>query len=219
VPDGWKPLTLADAYKKTTYDLVRREGTVVVRARSRAGTSAIGTERRVDLTKHPILEWRWRVGGLIEDSNLRKRDRFDAPARVVVDFEYDDLRLMYRLKTVALRALGYDIVPNRSLMYVWSNRMQRETVAPTPHAGWIQMLAVRRGSTHVGTWRTEHRNVRADYRKVFGEEPPPVNGVALMTDANSVGDSVTTYYGDIAFRATPSDSTTTDTLRRERSPR
>lgn len=206
LPDGWKSLTLADAYKKTSYELVRREGTVVVRARSEASTSAIGIERRVDLTTHPILEWRWKVGSLIEGSNLRTRDRFDAPARVVVDFAYDDLRLMYRLKTVALRALGYDIVPNRALMYVWANRMNRSAVSPTPHAGWIQMMAVRRGSTHVDTWRTERRNVRADYRRVFGEEPPPVHGVALMTDANSVGDSVTTYYGDIVFRAASSDS-------------
>lgn len=213
LPEGWKGLRLADAYKETRYELVRMNGTVVVRARSNASTSALGIERRVDLTTHPILEWRWKVGGVIEGSNLRKRNLFDAPARVVVDFEYDDLRLIYRLKTVALRALGYDIVPNRALMYVWTNRMKRQEVAPTPHAEWIQMVPVRRGSTHVGTWLTERRDVRADYRRVFGEEPPPVHGVALMTDTNSLCDSVTTYYGDIVFRAAPPDSTTPDPSR------
>lgn len=216
LPGEWKGLPLADAYRKTAYELVRLDDTVVLRARSDSSTSAIGVERRVDLTTHPILEWRWKIGDLIDGSNLRRRSRFDAPARVVVDFAYDDLRLMYRLKTVALRALGYDVVPNRALMYVWANRMKLQDVAPTPHAEWIQMVPVRRGSTHVGTWLTERRNVRRDYRRVFGEEPPSVHGVALMTDANSMGDSVTTYYGDIVFRASPSDSTITDALRQGR---
>lgn len=205
-PEEWQALPLAEVYKKTVYDLVEKDGTVVLRARSDSSTSAIGVERRVDLMSRPILEWRWKVGGLIAGSDVRQRARFDAPARVVVDFEYDDLRLLYRLKTVAMRALGYDIVPKRSIMYVWSNRMPLETVASTPYAEWIKMVPVQRGSTKVGTWVTERRDVRADYRRIFGEEPPPVHGVALMTDTNSLGDSVTTYYGDIVFRRARPDS-------------
>lgn len=211
LPGKWQSLTLAAAYTPTTYDLVRRDGTVVVRARSASSTSAIGIEHRVDLTRHPVLEWRWRVGDIVERADLRRKKTFDAPARVVVDFEYDDFSLIERLKMVAFRALGYDLFPKRSIMYVWTNRMKLHEVAPTPHADWIKMVAVRRGSTQVDTWHTERRNVLQDYRRIFGEEPPPVHGVAFMTDTNSVGDTLTAYYGDIVFRAAPSDSTVVDT--------
>ena len=53
---------------------------------------------------------------------------------------------------------------------------------------------------------TERRNVRADYRRIFGEEPPPVDGVALMTNTGHTEEPLTAYYGDIMFRSAPSDS-------------
>lgn len=214
LPVEWRSLSLAAAYKETTYDLVRLDGTVAVRARSASGTSAIGIKRQVDLTTHPILEWRWKIGGVIEDANVYKRQRFDAPVRVVVEFAYDDFGLISRLKIVAFRALGFDLFPRRSIMYVWTTRMGQYEVAPTPHARWIRMVSVRRGATGVGTWQTERRNVRKDYRRIFGEEPPPVSGIAFMTDTNSVGDTLTSYYGDILFRAEGTDVAVDTTLSR-----
>jgi hypothetical protein len=44
------------------------------------------------------------------------------------------------------------------------------------------------------------RNIVEDYRKAFGEEPPMISGVAIMTDTDNTGESVTAYYGDIRFR-------------------
>jgi hypothetical protein len=43
------------------------------------------------------------------------------------------------------------------------------------------------------------RNIADDYRKAFGEEPPPIAGFAIMTDTDDTGDSVTSWYGDIAL--------------------
>lgn len=47
---------------------------------------------------------------------------------------------------------------------------------------------------------TEERNLYDDYRKVFGEAPPLVNGVAIMNDTDNTGETVTAYYGDIVFK-------------------
>ena len=43
------------------------------------------------------------------------------------------------------------------------------------------------------------RDVEADYRAAFGEAPPPISGVALMTDADNTGGSALAYYGDITL--------------------
>ena len=68
------------------------------------------------------------------------------------------------------------------------------------------MVAVKSGPGAAGQWHTERRNVLADYRAAFGEDPPPVNGVAIMTDTDNTDGAATAYYGNIVFR---SDTTTT----------
>lgn len=57
--------------------------------------------------------------------------------------------------------------------------------------------------------RRNRRDVRADYRKTFGEEPPPMTGVALMTDNDHTADSTQALYGDIVFRPDRSPADTT----------
>ena len=101
----------------------------------------------------------------------------------------------------ALQALGYDQIPTRALNYIWASRVEKGTVLQIPFTDWVQMVAVESGSTNVGTWVTEQRNIRKDYRQAFGEEPPPINGLAIMTDTDNTGESATAYCGNIVARS------------------
>lgn len=199
-PDGWEALSLAKVDTRTEYDLVRADSTTVVRARSDGGASGLVTERRIDLAEYPVLEWRWKAENVLEDGNARTKDGDDYPARIYITFDYDDLGVGDRIRLTALRALGYDEVPTRALNYIWANQVERGTLLENPFTDWVVMVAVRSGSTDVGTWHTERRNVLEDYRAAFGEDPPPVNGVAIMTDTDNTGGTATAYYGDIVFR-------------------
>ncbi|MFB6248532.1 MAG: DUF3047 domain-containing protein [Salinibacter sp.] len=200
-PDGWSPISFSDIEAKTTYDLVRADSGTVVRARSNGGASGLATERRIDLTEYPILEWRWKVEGVVEKGNARTKDGDDYAARLYVTFDYEDLGVVDQVKLAALRALGYDEVPTRALNYVWANRVDRHTILENAYTDWVMMVAVRSGEARAGEWITERRNVLADYRAAFGGDPPPVNGVALMTDTDNTDGAATAYYGDILFRA------------------
>jgi hypothetical protein len=46
----------------------------------------------------------------------------------------------------------------------------------------------------------EERNVYEDYKKAFGEEPPMISGIPIMTGTDNTGESATAYYGDILFK-------------------
>jgi hypothetical protein len=59
------------------------------------------------------------------------------------------------------------------------------------------MVAVESGNAKAGTWVTEERNVYEDYRALFGEDPPPIGAVALMTDTDNTGGEAEALYGDI----------------------
>jgi hypothetical protein len=62
------------------------------------------------------------------------------------------------------------------------------------------MVVVESGPERLQQWVRVERNIVEDYRKAFGEEPPTISGVAIMTDTDNTGESVTAYYGDIRFR-------------------
>jgi hypothetical protein len=202
-PDNWRPLSLAKVDTKTQYDLVRSDSGVVVRAQSEGGASGLVTERRIDLTDYPILEWRWKVDSIVENGNARTKEGDDYPARIYVTFDYNDLGLVDQAKLVALRAFGYDEIPTRALNYIWANQVERHTILENAYTDWVMMVAVQSGEKNTGTWITERRNVLQDYRAAFGGDPPPVNGVAIMTDTDNTNGKATAYYGDIVFRAAP----------------
>jgi hypothetical protein len=209
-PDDWRSLSLAKVDTKTQYDLVRSDSGIVVRARSEGGASGLVTERRIDLTEYPILEWRWKVDGIVEDGNARREDGDDYPARIYVTFDYDDLGLVDQAKLTALRAFGYDDIPTRALNYIWANRVDRHTILENAYTDWVMMVAVRSGEADAGTWITERRNVLDDYRTAFGDDPPPVNGIAIMTDTDNTDGEATAYYGDIVFRAADTSANDVD---------
>lgn len=116
----------------------------------------------------------------------------------------------HRLKLAVLRGLGYDNLPTRALNYVWANQHPPGEVHPSPYTDQIMVMPVHSGSAQEGQWVRERRNVRADYREAFGEAPPPVAGVALMTDTDHTADSTQALYGDIVFRPERSAPETTN---------
>ncbi len=62
------------------------------------------------------------------------------------------------------------------------------------------MIVVESGSAKLNTWVAETRNVYEDYKRAFGEEPPMISGVAIMTDTDNTGESAEAFYGDIVFK-------------------
>ena len=196
--NGWQTMSLGDA-RPSRYSLVQDGGQTVVKGE--ADNSASGLVRRFSLApdRFPVLTWRWKVDGVIEGADIRRRGGDDYPARIYVTFAFDpsDLSFGDRVKYRALRALGYDDIPVRALSYVWANRASETRIVPNAYTDWVQMVPVRSGPAGAGRWQTERRDLVADYRAAFGEAPPPISGVAIMTDADNTGGKATAYFGDI----------------------
>jgi hypothetical protein len=139
---------------------------------------------QVDLAATPYLHWRWKVDNVFSGNDERRRAGDDYPARVYVVFSGG--LLFWR---------------TRAINYVWSSHQPPGTAWPNAYTGNARMIAVESGSEHLGQWRQARRDVRADYRRLFGEEPGRVDAVALMTDTDDTGATATAWYGDIWFAA------------------
>jgi len=203
LPPTWKPLLFKKqkGANQTEYVVVRDGDTTVVRAESRAAASALVHAIDLDLKDYPVLRWRWKVSNVIASGNLAKKEGDDYAARVYVTFAYEPDKVSFgkKVKYKAARLLFGDL-PFGVMTYIWDNQAPIGTVANNAYAGeFTKMIVVQSGEARAGHWVDEERNVYEDYRRAFGEDPPRVNGVAIMTDTDNTGERATAFYGDLVF--------------------
>jgi Protein of unknown function (DUF3047) len=204
VPDGWKPLTFKKIPKLTKYELVREDQQVVVKAVSDSSASGLTKEVRIDPKEFPIVQWRWKVENLLKHSDATRKDGDDYPARLYITFEYDPAKVGFnkKIKFNAGRLLFGDI-PIGAINYVWETKAPVGAILDNAYTDFVKMIVVESGPQKVGIWAEESRNIYEDYKKAFGEEPPMINGVAIMSDTDNTKERVTAYYGDITFLKRP----------------
>lgn len=197
--EGWEPLTFPDIEQHSEYELVTEDGTQVVRARTSDSASGLVTLVRVPPEAEPTLRWRWKVSNVYEKGDARRRSGDDYPARIYVAFEFqpDKAGFFERMKRAAVETFFDAQLPGNALNYIWANTLAEGTIVPNPFTGTTQMVAVTSGPGKTGEWVTVERDIVADYREAFGEEPPPIVGIGIMSDSDNTGESATAWYGDI----------------------
>ncbi|HKY71804.1 MAG TPA: DUF3047 domain-containing protein [Nitrospira sp.] len=198
--DGWKPLTFKKVPKPTAYELVMDGNTVVVKATSDAAASGLTKEVKIDPSVFPVVQWRWKVENVLHRSDVRRKSGDDYPARLYITFEYDPTKVSFgrKLKYKAGQALFGDI-PIAALNYIWDTKTPVGTVVDNAYTDFAKMIVVESGAGNVGVWVEESRNLYQDYKQAFGEDPPMINGVAIMTDTDNTKEHAIAYYGDIRF--------------------
>ena len=169
---------------KTLYEQVRIDGRAVVRATSRGTASGLFLEQRIDLEKTPILEWTWRVEGTLGDIDERTREGDDYSARVYV-----------------IRSNPVFFWKTRAVNYVWASTRAEGETWPNAYTDSARHIALRSGDAHAGRWVDERRNVRADFRALFGKDVRYIDAIAVMSDTDNTGAAAVAYYGDITFRS------------------
>ncbi|HEV8242733.1 MAG TPA: DUF3047 domain-containing protein [Nitrospirales bacterium] len=202
LPDGWKPLTFKKVEKHTIYSLVKDGESTVVKAVSAASASGLTREVKINLKEYPIVQWRWKVTNVLKKGDVAKKEGDDYPARLYITFEYDASKVSFFKKAQyeAVRLLYGQYPPLGALNYIWESKAPKGTVVPNPFTDQAKMIVVESGADRLNQWASEERNVYEDYKKAFGEEPPMISGVAIMTDTDNTGESATAYYGDIVFK-------------------
>ena len=102
----------------------------------------------------------------------------------------------------------YVVAPGRgwfgqplAICYVWAGKAPVGADWPNPFTSNVRMVAVESGPAHAGQWRSYRRNVREDFRRLFGREVDRLEGVAVMTDADNSRQRARAWYGDIVLRS------------------
>jgi hypothetical protein len=207
LPAGWKPLTFKKVPKPTSYELVKDDQRVVVKAVSDASASGLVKEVRIDPKEFPIVQWRWKVDNLLKRSDVTRKDGDDYPARLYITFEYDPEKVSFAKKLMFKAGqVIFGNIPIAAINYIWDSKTPVGTIVDNAYTDFAKMVVVESGSQKVGMWVDESRNIYDDYKKAFGEDPPMINGVAIMSDTDNTKERVTAYYGDIVFLQRPTSA-------------
>jgi Protein of unknown function (DUF3047) len=206
LPNGWKPLTFKKIERHTVYSLVKDGDTEVVKAVAESSASGLAREIKINPKEYPIVEWRWKVSNILKKGDVHIKEGDDYPARIYITFEYDPSKLGFFEKAAYKmgRLLYGEDLPLAAINYIWESKAPMGTMVPNPYTNRVIMIVVESGETRLNQWVNEERNIYEDYKKAFGQEPPMISGVAIMTDTDNTGESATAYYGDILFRRTKS---------------
>ncbi len=208
VPQDWKPLTFRNIDKHSTYTLVTDGGITVLKAQAAASASGLTRDLsalKLNIRDTPILKWRWKVANLVKNADIAIKEGDDYPARIYVTFKYDPERASVgmRMQYGMAKSLYGEYPPHAGINYVWDGKAPAGTMVPNAYTARAMMFVVESGVKRVGEWVEVERNVYEDYKRAFKEEPPPVLGIAVMTDTDSTGESATAWYGDIVLRKKP----------------
>lgn len=168
----------------TEYKGIAFDGVAAIRAIGRNSASGLYRDFRYRISKHPWIEWTWRVERLQRTADIRVKAGEDYAAAIFLIFGRPSM-------------LNRDVP---TLAYVWTSaRIPEGSIIDSPyHPGTTRSIVVRSGERRLGQWLRERRNVISDYQRAFGREPPEtVEVIALFTDNDQTREPVEAYYGAV----------------------
>lgn len=179
---GWE----TKSFKGTTdYRIVQEDGKTVLKAHAKDAASGLSKKLEFNPQTYRYLKWSWKIDGTIAAGNARTKKGDDYAARVYVVFPG---RFFWQM---------------RAVNYIWANKLPKGEFVPNAFTANAMLLAVQSGPTKAGQWISEQRDILADYRRMFGEDPPLAGAVAIMTDTDNTGAEATAWYGEISLSTTP----------------
>jgi len=198
--DPWHAVHLPGK-EPTRYSRELKDGRLAIAAVS-VGSASMW-RHKLDLPAGAVGEasFSWWAPELLANGNVADVALEDATARVLFGFGGDHAQLPARTRIAfdLAEALTGERPPYATLMYVWDAKAPVGSVIVNPRSDRIRKIVLDSGPEGLRRWRDHRRDLAADFRLAFGEEPGPLRSMALMTDSDNTRSQARTWYGEIVL--------------------
>jgi Protein of unknown function (DUF3047) len=192
----------------TRFDVVDLDGVRALRIESRASYGNLLHPLHTLDTPAPAvpeLSWRWRLDRAIDGADLRRKAADDAAAKICVMFDHaiDRVPFVERQMLRVARASTGDALPAATLCYAWDPAQARGAVLPNAYTRRMRWLVLQGAGSPLGAWRSERRDLRADFLRAFGDEAsemPRITAVLVGADADNTGGQGLAHVADLALQ-------------------
>jgi hypothetical protein len=182
-----------------SYSYVRHDGRDAVLAKAQASGSILRHRHRIEPEQLGLVRFSWNVPNAGAGANLTLAQLDDVPVRVVLAFEGDRSRLSMKnaMLSELSRLLTGEEMPFATLVYSWSRVNQPGEVVVNDRTDRIRKIVVDSGDHGYNEWRSYERDIRADYRQAFGEDPGALLSVAVFTEGEKNEGQLQAFYGPL----------------------
>ncbi len=182
IPSGWQK----QAWGSPNYDftVIEEGGRKVLQLKSDGDSSNISKEikGKVNLKETPILEWTWKVTALPKGGDSRRKETDDQAGQIYVTWPRFP-----------------EAVRSRIIGYIWDTTAPAGLTVKSQKAGTVTYVVVQSGPAEMGKWLTERRNVREDFKRIYGEEPDDPGILSIGIDSDDIKGTAEAFFGSIAF--------------------
>jgi len=193
--DRWEPFYFSNIEQYSSYSVGTFDGKSTLMAASNNSASGMLLKGWYNIYEFPQIAWRFQVSNIYKKGDSSTKDGDDYPVRLYVMFKFDPAKASFgeRVQYELARAVNGKYPPHSSLNYIWANKKNAENIITSPYSNRSMMIPVARGEDLVGTWLEHTTNIVNDYKAAFGESPPVMAAIAVMSDADNTGESSKAY--------------------------
>jgi len=176
----WEPVKFEG---QTEYTVVKEATNSFLKARAVSSASGLGAKVEIPVPAKTTFSWRWKLDKTPPGASDDTKKTFDHAARIFVAFK---------------TTLG----PPRTINYVWANKTAVGKTFNHPSSNRARFIVLESGDAKAGQWMSESRDLRADWKSLFGDDDPPnIVSIGLMTDSDGSHATVTGSYDDLKISA------------------
>jgi hypothetical protein len=204
-PAPWRAVGLPGMKKPPTrFEVVTLDGQRVLRIESERSYGNLVHVLPADEPHGQVLSWRWRVDQRLPRADLRERQTEDVPVRVCAAFDepLNAVPFVERQLLRAMRLRSSEAVPAAAVCYVWDHRLAAGATLHSPFTHRIRYLVLRGPESPLQAWRSERRDLQADFLALFGDEVktvPPLLSISVGADADNTQDHGIAHLSDLTL--------------------
>lgn len=158
----------------------------VLHGKSDNGASGLLQETDIDLNKTPWLSYWWKVETFPDtvDETLKTQDDFAWRVSVTV-------------------TPGITMMSSKTIVYVWTPNQPEDSAWGNPFAPKQFKMLAATATGQKDTWVKVTRNVREDFKRLYGEDFDTLTVVAATSDSDNTHSTSSAFLSTLFFSESP----------------